>query len=225
LNDEFGALIPAYNESGHIGDVIRRVSEQLPLANILVIDDGSSDGTADSAREQGVEVVINQVNLGKGATLLKGFGLFSQRVGIEAIFTLDADGQHDPEEIPSFIEAYNRHKADIVIGSRMDDISGMPPLRKFTNKFTSAVISLRAGVRIADSQSGYRLQRISMLNKLVLVTKNFDLESEMLIKAARMGAVIVSVPIETIYGEEKSKINPFLDTWRFLKLVFKSFIW
>jgi len=225
VNEEFGALIPAYNEAGHIGDVIRRVAGFLPLANILVIDDGSSDKTVVEAEETGVEVSCNRHNMGKGATLLRGFKIMSGRPGIEAVLTLDADGQHAPEEIPSFISAYRKKSADIVIGSRMEDITGMPWLRKFTNWFTSSIISMRAGVRIDDSQSGYRLLRLETVNGLELVTRNFDLESEILIKAARTGAVITSVPIETIYGEETSKINPFIDTWRFLILVFRSFLW
>ena len=225
MNKEFGALIPAFNEAGHISSVIRGVSGQIPASNILVIDDGSSDSTVSESEATGVEVVRNSVNLGKGATLLKGFSLMSEKAGIEAVFTLDADGQHDPVEMSSFITAFREKNADIVIGSRMADTTGMPALRRFTNWSTSTIISLRAGVRIDDTQSGYRLVRLSMMNKLDLVTRNFDLESEILIKAARLGAVIVSVPIATIYGEEKSKINPAVDTWRFLKLVFRSFLW
>ncbi len=225
MNEEFGALIPAFNEAGHISGVIQGVAGQIPLSNIVVIDDGSSDSTVSEAEGTGVKVVSNEINLGKGATLLKGFELMAEKKGIEAVFTLDADGQHDPAEMSSFISAFREKKADIVIGSRMADTAGMPALRRCTNWSTSAIISLRAGVRIADTQSGYRLLRLSMLNKLELVTRNFDLESEILIKAARLGAVIVSVPITTIYGEEKSKINPVVDTWRFLKLVFRSFLW
>ena len=225
MNEEFGALIPAFNEAGHIEDVIRGVSTQIPASNILVIDDGSTDSTVQEAEATGVEVVRNPVNLGKGATLLKGFELMSEKSGIEAVFTLDADGQHTPGEMSSFITAFREKNADIVIGSRMSDTTGMPALRRFTNRSTSTIISLRAGVRIEDTQSGYRLLRLSMLKKLHMVTRNFDLESEVLIKAARLGALIISVPIATIYGEEKSKINPFVDTWRFLKLVFRSFLW
>lgn len=225
MNEEFGALIPAFNEAGHISSVVQGVSGQIPTSNILVIDDGSSDFTVSESEATGVEVVRNPVNLGKGATLLKGFELMSENPGIEAVFTLDADGQHDPLEMSSFIKAFREKNADIVIGSRMANTTGMPALRRFTNWSTSAIISLRAGVRIEDTQSGYRLVRLSMMNKLDLVTRNFDLESEILIKAARLGAIIVSVPIATIYGEEKSKINPVVDTWRFLKLVFRSFLW
>ena len=225
MDEELGALIPAFNEAGHIDRVIRGIARHIPLSNILVIDDGSSDSTASEAEATGVTVVSNPENLGKGATLLKGFDLFSRKEGIEAIFTLDADGQHDPAEMPSFIEAFRAKKADMVIGSRMADLEGMPALRRFTNRLTSAVISARAGTRIEDSQSGYRLVRLALMDRLHLVTRKFDLESEIIIKAARLGAVIVSVPIATIYGEEKSKIDPLVDTWRFLKLVFRSFLW
>jgi glycosyltransferase involved in cell wall biosynthesis len=225
LHESFGALIPAFNEAGHIGGVIRGVAAMIPASGILVIDDGSTDDTVSEAEDAGAVVVRNPVNLGKGATLLKGFGIMAEKPGIEAVFTLDADGQHDPAEMEIFIEAYRGKGADLVIGSRMADTKGMPALRRFTNRTTSAIISMRAGVRIEDTQSGYRLHRLSLLRNLSLVTRRFDLESEILIKAARSGARIVSVPISTIYGDEKSKINPVADTWRFVRLVFRSLLW
>ena len=225
MNEQFGALIPAFNEAGHIGDVIRGVSEQIPPSNILVIDDGSTDGTVSEVEATGVRLLRNPSNMGKGATLLKGFGLMAEEPRIEGVFTLDADGQHDPAEMPAFMAAFVDDGADIVIGSRMGDVEGMPGIRRFTNRFTSMVISILAGTRVEDSQSGYRLIRLSILEKLHLVTRNFDMESEMIIKAARLGAEIVSVPITTIYGEEESKINPTVDTLRFLRLVFRSFLW
>jgi glycosyltransferase involved in cell wall biosynthesis len=225
VNDRFGAIVPAYNEESRVVSVLRDLKKQLHAGNIVVIDDGSTDRTAETARAEGVHVVRHEHNKGKGDALKAGFAHFYDRPHVEAVFTLDADGQHDPVEIPAFIERYEQTGADVIIGSRMADTSAMPPLRIMTNRFTSAVITMRSGCRIADSQSGYRLIKVALLRRLKLVTSRFDTESEILIRAARSGAVIDEVPIQTIYAGEKSKINPLRDTLRFFRLVVRSFFW
>jgi glycosyltransferase involved in cell wall biosynthesis len=225
LYDSFGAVVPAYNEESHIDGLLRSITKYLPPDNILVIDDGSTDSTATKAESTGINVIRNDENLGKGASLIKGCEIMAGRENIEGIFTLDADGQHDPDEIPAFIDSFRKNGADIVIGSRMSDTSGMPLIRRITNRLTSWVISMRAGCAIEDSQSGYRLLSRTVLGDVKLVTSRFDTESEILIKAAKAGAVINSVSIRTIYGEEKSKINPIKDTVRFFQLVIRSYFW
>lgn len=221
----FGAVIPAYNEAAHIAGVIKGVGEMIPLADVIVVDDGSSDGTGEVASAAGASVLRNPGNLGKGSSLIAGYGRLLEREGIEGIFTLDADGQHDPSEMPRFIETFRTMSADLVIGSRMADTRGMPAIRRMTNRLTSSVISRRAGCRIDDTQSGYRLIRSSLLKDMRLVTRRFDTESEILLRAARSGALITSVPISTIYGDETSKIHPLKDTLRFFRLVWRSYFW
>jgi glycosyltransferase involved in cell wall biosynthesis len=223
--DSFGVVIPAYNEASHIAAVVDGVSRIVPRANILVVDDGSSDATAEVAERAGAAVLRNPGNLGKGSSLVAGYERLLERKEIEGIFTLDADGQHDPAEMPGFIQSFRDGPADLVIGSRMADTKGMPWVRRMTNRLTSAVISRRARCRIDDTQSGYRLIRSSLLRGMTLVTRRFDLESEILIRAARSGAVIASVPIRTIYGDERSKIHPLKDTVRFFRLVIRSYFW
>ena len=223
--DDFGVIIPAYNEREHIAGVILSLKEIFPPGNIVVVDDGSGDGTAKTARSTGAVVIEHPENRGKGAALRSGFEYFTRKTAIRGVFTLDADGQHDPSEISGFIERFNEAGADILIGNRMDSTENMPLVRKLTNRFTSMVISRRAGCRIEDSQSGYRLIRNSLLSRIDLVTEHFETESEILIKAGREGATIGSVPISTIYATEESKINPLRDTVRFFKLVMKSFFW
>jgi len=223
--DGFGAVIPAYNEAAHITGVIEGVAMVIPTSAILVVDDGSTDGTAEAAAAAGARVVRNPRNLGKGSSLVAGYHRLLEMEGIEGIFTLDADGQHDPAEMPCFIESFRGGPADLVIGSRMADTRGMPWVRRMTNRLTSSVVSRRAGSRIDDTQSGYRLIRSSLLQGMTLVTRRFDTESEILIRAARSGAVITSVPIKTIYGDERSKIHPLKDTCRFFRLVLRSYFW
>jgi glycosyltransferase involved in cell wall biosynthesis len=225
MQELFGTVIPACNEEYRIGDVLDGVKRYIPADQIVVVDDGSTDGTAAVADTAGVRVLAHRTNRGKGVALRTGFEYLMTHTRIEAIFTLDADGQHDPDEIPAFIEHYRKRHVDILIGNRMFRTEGMPFIRLLTNQFTSRVLSLRTGCTIDDSQSGYRLIRSSLLRALDFVTGHFDLESELLIKAALRGAVIDSVPIRTIYMDERSKINPLRDTVRFFMLVLRSLFW
>jgi glycosyltransferase involved in cell wall biosynthesis len=225
MHRPFGAVIPARNEAAHIAAVLDGVKRHVPPDRIIVVDDGSTDATAAAAEAAGACVISHRTSSGKGVALRTGFERLMTYPEIEAVFTIDADGQHDPDEIPSFIERFRRGHVDILIGSRMARTGGMPMIRLLTNRFTSAVISLRTRCRIDDSQSGYRLIRTSLLRDIDFVTGHFDFESELLIKAALRGAVIASVPIRTIYLDEKSKINPLRDTARFFMLVVRSLFW
>jgi len=223
--EKFGAVIPAFNAAEKLVPVLEGVKKYLSPDRIVVVDDGSADETATLAEGQGVRVIREPINKGKGNALRTGFDHLLSLSDIEAIFTLDADGQHDPEEIPSFVDAYGHQSVDILIGNRMGRTEGMPPLRVMTNRVTSAIVKWRTGYRIEDSQSGYRLIRSSLISRLNLVTSRYETESEIIIKASRVGAVISSIPIRTIYAGEKSKINPFHDTLRFLMLVIRSLFW
>lgn len=214
------AVIPAYNEARRVGFV---VASTLPFVDeVVVVDDGSCDGTADAAAAAGARVIGHETNRGKGAALETGLS-WARRSGCAAAVTLDADGQHDPAEIPRLEEGL-RKGADIVLGTRMHARRGMPPLRAFTNFVTSLVTSCIAGRRITDSQSGFRLFRMATAGALVATGSRFEGETEVLVMAARKGMKIREVPITTIYGTEESKINPLADTGRFiimaLRLIF-----
>jgi glycosyltransferase involved in cell wall biosynthesis len=188
------------------------------------VDDGSSDDTLATARAAGVVVVVHPENRGKGVALHSGMEKAIE-LGMEFVITLDADGQHDPAEIHRFVERQAETDADFVVGNRMADRRDMPFLRVFANYVTSGFVSLRAGCKIPDSQNGYRMIRTGAAAPIRLETRRYDTESEILIKAGRAGARIDAVPVRTIYGEEKSSVNPFIDTLRFLRLVFKSLFW
>lgn len=209
------AIIPAFREEGRVGAVVASVREFLP--DVLVVDDGSPDRTGEEARRAGAEVLRLTPNQGKGAALLAGFEE-ARRRGFEAVVTLDADGQHDPARLPALLAALKRG-ADVVIGTRTKDLRGMPPQRIFSNTFTSAVLSLLAGRLIRDSQTGYRALRLATVQNLALRRRGFDFESEILLHAARAGAKFDHVLVPTIYGDEKSKINPVADTYRFFRVV------
>ena len=141
--------------------------------------------------------------------------------GSEAIVVLDGDGQHDPAELPAFIKCAEESGAGIVVGNRLADAAGMPRVRYWTNRTMSIILSWLSRQKIPDSQCGYRLIRREVLERINFTTENYDLESEMLILASRLGFKIASVPIKTIYTGQVSEIKPGMDTLRFLRLILK----
>lgn len=215
-------LLPGYNEEKMIGQVISKARKV--INDVIVVDDGSTDDTYQIAKSAGAIVIRHEVNKGKGAALKTGFQ-YALEHNYQAVITMDSDGQHDVNDIPNFLNALSERKAGIVIGSRMKDISTMPAIRKVTNKLTSYISSLLMRQKVDDSQSGFRLITSDVLRSIKLESDRYDMESEILIKASRAGFQIISVPIKTIYGQEKSKINPLIDTYRFIRLVFRSLRW
>jgi glycosyltransferase involved in cell wall biosynthesis len=212
------ALIPCYFEARRIRDVATRVQQQLDT--ILVVDDGSTDGTESEARATGVEVVRHTVNQGKGAAIKTGLRALAGRTGIEYALILDGDGQHAPEEIPRFLAAANETQAPMFVGNRMSDTRKMPFVRKLTNRWMSSQISQVCGQVVSDTQCGFRMIHRDLLSAMVAIeTTKFDYETEMLVVASRQGCRIAAVPISTIYGDEKSKIHPVRDTIRFMEMM------
>lgn len=213
-------LIPAYNEEAKIGLLLERISELFPVTDTLVIDDGSTDGTASIARQNGVNVISQPTNLGKGMALKRGFE-FAIEKGYDAVITMDADLQHNPSEIPKFLKEY-KEGADLIIGTRDPHVKEMPLIRFLVNNTTSLVASLLSGIRIHDSQSGYRLLRTDLLRNVNIETYRFQTETEIIVKAVRLGYLLKEIPIETIYlSGNRSHINPFIDTIRFIALSLK----
>lgn len=210
------ALIPAYFEEAHIQAVARRTLAQLD--HVLVLDDGSTDCTAGEAGKAGAEVIRHEQNKGKGAAIKTGLRVLTAR-GFQYVLVLDGDGQHLPEEIPAFLDAANRTGASLVVGNRMSDTRRMPRVRRMTNRFMSAQISRLCGQPVPDSQCGFRMMHRDVIPHLFCETDNYDYETEMLLIASREGYRIASVPVSTIYGEERSKIHPVRDTIRFFKLI------
>jgi len=213
------ALIPAYNETARVRDVVTQTRQHVD--EVVVIDDGSTDDTAVTAENAGAKVLRHDRNRGKGGAIATGLDFFRRSDAEFAIF-LDADGQHDPAEIGKFVETAECEHADVVVGTRMNDVRDMPQLRLWTNQFTSWVTGHLARQKIPDSQCGFRLLRRSVLKDLNFSTVQFETETEMLIQAGRAGRKIAHVPIRTIYEHGRtSRIHPWHDTVRFFKLVGK----
>ena len=211
-------IIPAYNEEKTIEELLNKL-RRYPKEDIVVVDDGSSDRTADIVTKCGATLLKHGTNKGKGMAHRTGFA-YAIMQDYDAVITMDADGQHAPEEIEYFLRKTG--EADILVGTRNMSLANMPLLRYLTNKVTSLVVSLIASQRVFDSQSGYRYISTEILKCVPLKTTRFQTESEILIKASRMGFKISTVPISTIYREEKSYINPFIDTGRFIGLAARS---
>lgn len=217
-------VVPCKNAEQTIGRLVRAIHGIDASLDVLVVDDGSTDGTGRAARDAGAAVIRHETNRGKGAALRTGFG-HAAGLGYDAVITMDGDLQHDPAAIPAFVAALEAGSGDIVIGTRMRAVGEMPRIRIWTNRTTSRVVSRLAGRQIPDSQSGYRAMRMEVIRDLPLVTSRYDTESEILIRAGRRGAAIASIPIESIYGSGVSHINPVIDTLRFLRLVARSLFW
>jgi glycosyltransferase involved in cell wall biosynthesis len=214
------AIIPSYNPGEALVGVAERVEAELGREAVLIVDDGSADGSGDLAESRGYTVIRHLQNQGKGVALQTGFDAALER-GAEWVLTLDADGQHDPGEIPKFLAEAESGRCQILIGTRMGDTRDMPFQRIFANRLTSAIISALAGQRIEDSQSGYRCIDARVLRAVRTEFRRYDAESEIVVKASRAGFAIGSVPIKTIYGEEESKINPFVDSMRFARVIWR----
>lgn len=212
------ALIPCYMEARHIGEVVQRVLAK--VGAVLVVNDGSSDETATLARQAGAEVITHAANAGKGAAIKTGLRALMNR-DIDYIILLDGDGQHLPEEIPRFLQAAAKNPAGIFLGNRMQNTQTMPLLRKWTNQFISQQVSRLCHQRVPDTQCGFRMIHRSVIPAILCESNAYDYETEMLLVAAREGEQIVSVPISTVYGDEKSKIRPLVDGIRFFKLIWR----
>jgi glycosyltransferase involved in cell wall biosynthesis len=223
VSKSYAVIIPAYNAEASLEELVYRINRSVENPRIVVINDGSTDKTGDIAKSAGVEVLNHEKNKGKGAALQTGFDFVKKNTEIEFIFTIDADLQHRPEDIPEFIRVQQQANADIVIGCRKRTGTGMPVHRIASNALTSAFVSIRTRRKIEDSQCGFRMIRRKVLENIRLESAGYEAETEFLIKAAGQGHKIDFVPISTVYGNEKSHMTNWKTTVNFIKVLFRDY--
>jgi glycosyltransferase involved in cell wall biosynthesis len=211
------ALIPAYEEAPRIGAVVEAARLYLP---VVVVDDGSTDATSDRARQAGATVIRQEPNAGKGAALRAGFR-HALEAGAPAVVTLDADGQHDPAEIPAFLERFADRRAGLIIGQR--DLGAMPPVRRLSNRIGGMALGVALGRSVPDNQSGFRLIGRTLMRALLdSDEQGFEFEVEMIARCLALGLPLDSVPIRTIYAGEPSHIRPWRHFTQFVRVSRKA---
>jgi len=207
-------VMPAWNESRHIGALVRDLKEM--SLDVLVVDDGSTDGTGDLAREAGAEVIRHEVNHGKGESLIDGYR-YAAREGYDAVVTMDSDGQHDPNDVLRFFDIYNRTGIPVLIGNRTHDRRRMPPVRRVTNRVMSRMLNRRMRQFVPDTQNGFRLYQTDVVLMVIPETKGFAAESEILLKLDEIDIRMGSVPVAARYGGVRRHFRPVHDTRLFIK--------
>ena len=190
------AVVPAYNSEDSVGEVVRGALRH--VGAVIVADDGSTDGTAAAAREEGASVIVIEENRGKGNALRALFAEAKRR-GFTAVVAMDADGQHDPEDLPAFLAAHSEDPEAIIAGSRMNETASIPAYRYNSMVVARFYICLAANRYVQDTQCGYRLYPLSIIDGMTLRKEKYVTETEILVKAGDSGHRVVTVPVGTIY--------------------------
>ena len=211
---ECAAVIPCLNEEATIGSLVSGVRRY--VSTVFVVDDGSSDNTAAIAQRAGAEILRHDCSAGKGAALQTGWQCAFER-GFRWALALDGDGQHSPEDIPTFFRCAEKEQAHLVVGNRMDQASQMPFVRRFVNRWMSKRISKILHQPLPDTQCGFRLMNLQTWRQLPIHSTHFEIESEVLLAFILAGYHVAFAPIRVIYKKEQSKIHPARDTLRWLR--------
>ena len=210
------ALIPTYNNGGTILDVVRRVHSF--VRDVIIVDDGSTDDTPQllTTLDFEVTIVTHTRNKGKGAALKSGFKKAIE-LGFDYALTIDADGQHYPEDIPLLLKALDVHPNNLIVGIRQFTDENMSSKSKFANKFSNFWFRLQTAQKLSDTQSGFRIYPLESLHGMRLITSKYEAELELLVFAAWNGVTVQGVPVRVWYapdGERVSHFRPFQDFFR-----------
>ncbi|HNW58689.1 MAG TPA: glycosyltransferase family 2 protein [bacterium] len=216
--------VPACNEAAVLGDVITRIRAAAPQCALLVIDDGSQDGTPEVLQRLQLASLCHAVTRGKGCCLRDALAE-ARRRGCGWLITLDGDGQHDPAFLPRFLEAIGCGEADVLIGCRQGRAGQMPWPRRISNSLSSILVSCFSGIRFHDAQCGYRAMRVDLEGLAECREEGFQYESEVLLRLGRRRARFREIPISTCYSAAASRIRYGADTLRFLRLLWRSLWW
>jgi glycosyltransferase involved in cell wall biosynthesis len=204
-------VVPAYRVAAVLPDLLSRARRAAPGAAVFVVDDGSNDGTGAAAAAGGASVLRHPANRGKGAALATGLAAAAAS-GARIIVTLDADGQHPPEAVPALVAPVAAGEADLVVGARAPRAGPMPLGRRMTNRLSSSLVSRALGVRVPDSQSGFRAMRREVAQRVRPAGAGYEFETEFLFLAARLGYRITAVPVPTVYDGAPSHFRYGADT-------------
>jgi len=208
-------IIPVYNNVGTINDVVQRTLRY--CKDVIVVDDGSTDGSSDSLSELGAVVVRYERNRGKGYALKTGFKEAKAR-GFERAITIDADGQHFPEDIPVFAAQAKEHPDAMLVGSRNLRMENMPGGNTFANKFSNFWFRLQTGVNLPDTQSGFRLYQLNRIGRLRFLTCRYEAELELLVFQCWKGVPMRPVGINVYYPPEGERVTHFRPFWDFFRI-------
>lgn len=209
-------LIPAHQEENSIGGTVRRAREFVPA--VFVVDDGSTDRTVKEAEAAGAVVLCHVRNRGKGVALNTGFQHVRAR-GFHIVITLDADGQHDPSDIPKFVDAYVRTGIPVLVGNRLAHATAIPFMRRWINRIMSHLLSRQMGQYLPDTQCGFRLYRCDVIPFVFAKSDHFAAESEILLHVAARDIRLDSLPITVVPNRGKNRSHPVLNTFRFLLML------
>ena len=218
------ALIPAYQAAATVGPVVQ--GTRAILDTVLVVDDGSTDTTADVARAAGATVLRQETNAGKGAALVDGF-TYLRQAGFTHAVTLDADGQHYPDEIPLLLAAVADDTGALVVGVRRKEGQAIAPAALFGNWVADYLMEWLAGQPLPDTQSGFRVYPLAQTLALGAVGTHYDFETEILFLAARAGLHLRGVPVRVYYppiAERVSHFDPWWDTARIIYTVVRTMV-
>lgn len=215
---DFYAIIPGHNEEKNIGHVIGKAKKTVDAKKIIVVDDGSTDGTAAEAGKHSVTVLKHMINLGKGAALRTG-SQYSISKGAEALAFMDSDGQHDPEDLPRLLEALK--DSDIVFTFRDRKSMRMPLVKKFGNWFIDTAMKLLFRISVKDTQCGYKAMTRQAYERMQLMSNDYSIESEIVAKTGKYKLKYTQLPIKTIYADRYKGTTVFDG----VKIVLKMLWW